>query len=54
MDFLLKSFSLRPFRCRSCRKRFYMRKPVEHAPELDVPEEPQSPQDDAAGSKANS
>jgi hypothetical protein len=26
MDFLLKSFSLYPHRCRSCRKRFYLRK----------------------------
>lgn len=29
LDFLLKSFSLRPHRCRSCRKRFYLRKPAD-------------------------
>ena len=33
IDFLLKSFSLKPYRCRSCRKRFYLRKPAE--PEVD-------------------
>jgi len=27
LDFLLKSFSRRPYRCRSCRKRFYLRRP---------------------------
>ena len=26
LDHLLKGFSLRPWRCRSCRKRFYMRR----------------------------
>jgi hypothetical protein len=34
LDFLLKSFSLKPYRCRSCRKRFYLRKPAE--PEVEV------------------
>ena len=29
LDYLLKTFSLRPYRCRSCRKRFYLRKPAE-------------------------
>jgi hypothetical protein len=29
MDILLRSFALHPYRCRSCRKRFYMRKPAE-------------------------
>jgi len=29
LDNLLRSFSLRPHRCRSCRKRFYMRKPAD-------------------------
>ena len=28
LDFLLKSFRLKPHRCRSCRKRFYLRKPA--------------------------
>ena len=37
LDFLLKSFSLRPHRCRSCRKRFYLRKPA--APDVDVEED---------------
>ena len=37
LDFLLKSFSLRPYRCRSCRKRFYLRKPS--APEVDMEDE---------------
>jgi hypothetical protein len=34
LDFLLKSFSLRPHRCRSCRKRFYKRTPA--APDLHI------------------
>jgi len=29
LDFLLNSFSLKPYRCRSCRKRFYLRKPAQ-------------------------
>jgi hypothetical protein len=29
LDFLVQSFSLRPYRCRSCRKRFYKRRPAE-------------------------
>ena len=29
LDDLLRSFSLKPFRCRSCRKRFYLRRPEE-------------------------
>jgi hypothetical protein len=29
LDSLLQSFSLRPYRCRSCRKRFYKRAPAE-------------------------
>ena len=37
LDFLLKSFSLKPHRCRSCRKRFYLRKPGE--PDLHVDDE---------------
>ena len=37
LDFLLKSFSLRPYRCRSCRKRFYLRKPS--VPEVDMEDE---------------
>jgi len=37
LDFLFKSFSLKPHRCRSCRKRFYLRKPGE--PGLPVDEE---------------
>jgi predicted RNA-binding Zn-ribbon protein involved in translation (DUF1610 family) len=37
LDFLLMSLSLRPHRCRSCRKRFYMRKRA--VPELDLPED---------------
>jgi hypothetical protein len=52
MDFLLRSFSLRPFRCRSCRKRFYLRKPSEDEPE-DLPEQAKTKHDDAADSKAN-
>ena len=27
LDFLLKTFSRAPYRCRSCRKRFYLRPP---------------------------
>ncbi len=38
LDFLLKSFSLRPHRCRSCRKRFYLRKPGAAA-EVDLEDE---------------
>jgi hypothetical protein len=34
LDFLLKSFSLKPHRCRSCRKRFYLRRPAK--PEEDI------------------
>jgi uncharacterized protein with PIN domain len=34
LDSLLKSFSLKPYRCRSCRKRFYLRKPAK--PEVDI------------------
>ena len=37
LDFLLKSFSLKPYRCRSCRKRFYLRKPG--AADVDIEEE---------------
>jgi hypothetical protein len=37
LDFLLKSFSLSPQRCRSCRKRFYIRKPA--TPDVDVDED---------------
>jgi hypothetical protein len=29
LDFLVQSFNLKPYRCRSCRKRFYMRAPYE-------------------------
>ena len=59
MDFLLSSFSLRPYRCRSCRKRFYLRKQGEHV--VDVPEHDDDDADganaehtDTAGSKAKS
>ena len=45
LDFLLKSFSLRPHRCRSCRKRFYLRKP---AGEVDVEDEGEVEEKDAA------
>jgi len=27
LDFILRTFSRAPYRCRSCRKRFYMRPP---------------------------
>ena len=52
MDFLLKSFSLRPYRCRSCRKRFYLRKPAD--PEIDLPGDADPEPNDAADSKLNS
>ena len=47
LDFLLKSFSLRPYRCRSCRKRFYLRKPA--APDVEIDEEAEVEEKDAAG-----
>lgn len=56
LDFLLLSFSLRPHRCRSCRKRFYMRKPGEHVedvpPDEDAESKVESEHSDAADSKA--
>ena len=51
LDFLLKSFSLRPHRCRSCRKRFYLRKPAER--EIDLPDDEDSEHHNSADSKAN-
>jgi len=52
LDFLLRSFSLQPHRCRSCRKRFYMRKQA--PPQIDLPEDPDPQNNNAADSKANS
>lgn len=43
LDSLLKPFSLEPQRCRACRKRFYLRKPVEPVVDND--------EDAAAGQK---
>jgi hypothetical protein len=52
MDFLLKSFSLRPHRCRSCRKRFYLRKPDQ--PEIELTGQAGPEHEDPADSNANS
>ena len=51
IDFLLQSFSLRPFRCRSCRKRFYLRRPAE--PDAAGPDEGEMERQEPADSKAN-
>jgi hypothetical protein len=51
LDFLLKSFSLKPYRCRSCRKRFYRRQPPE--PEVDVDDDGSVEHKDAADSNVN-
>jgi hypothetical protein len=50
LDFLFKSFSLKPHRCRSCRKRFYLRKP---APEVDVDDDDSVEHKNAADSNVN-
>lgn len=50
LDFLLKSFSLKPHRCRSCRKRFYLRKPE---PEVDVDDDGSVEHKNAADSNVN-
>jgi hypothetical protein len=51
LDFLLRSFSLKPYRCRSCRKRFYLRKPSK--PEVDVDGDARVEPKNAADSKVN-
>ncbi len=48
LDFLLRTFSLCPYRCRSCRKRFYMRTPIEDEVEdADSPAEESQPEAEA-------
>jgi hypothetical protein len=50
LDHLLVTFSLRPHRCRSCRKRFYLRTPA--APEADLPDDTEADVEENADSKA--
>jgi hypothetical protein len=52
LDFLLKSFSLKPHRCRSCRKRFYLRKVAE--PEENMEDGATAEHKDAARSNLKS
>jgi hypothetical protein len=50
LDHLLVTFSLRPHRCRSCRKRFYKRTPA--APEPDLPDDTEPDLEESADSNA--
>ena len=40
LDYLLRTFGRQPYRCRSCRRRFYLRKPAD-------PEQAPPPESDA-------